>query len=178
MYGHEVTVQSPSGPFQQYQRQGEAICVMAVPGIRENSPFVEEDDIIELRQLLYGDDGSLFGMNAWLAARNAVLGNSSIPTPRQILNLNQLGPAPGWTNVVYSARVLSVVKSKEQLVLRVLGLPGSVIERTERFNVQFMCPPERHLPSKSEDSTQQSTTTTPSPPLDWFWSADICRVLG
>lgn len=146
------------GSFQQFQTQGEAICELEVPGIRENSPFVEEGDIVELRQLVYGNDGSLFGMNTWLAALKAVVGHVSLPVPIQ--NLNQLAPAPGWTNVIYSARVLSVVKSEERLVLRVFGLPGSVIERTAKFNVQFPCPPGRHLPSKSLMGTD---TPTPAP---------------
>lgn len=145
LYGHDLAVQPESGSFQQYQSQGEAICVLLVPGLRENSPFIEDDDVVELRQLVYGRDGSLFGMQTWLAARKAIAANASLPVPRQ--SLSQPGPAPGWTNTVYFARVLSVVKSEERLVLRVLGLPGSVTPRLEKFNVQFPCPPERHLPT-------------------------------
>ncbi|KUI73559.1 Putative helicase MOV-10 [Cytospora mali] len=144
LYGHEVSVQPQSVDFQQYQKQGEAICILQVPGLRENSPFVEEDDVIELRQLLYGADGSLYGMQAWLAARKAIAANASLPVSMR--SVSQQGPALGWTNTIYFARVHSIVRAQEKLVLRVLGFPGNVAERTEKFNIQFPCPPERHLP--------------------------------
>ncbi|ROW06546.1 hypothetical protein VMCG_04411 [Cytospora schulzeri] len=164
LYGHGVAVQPQSGYFQQYQSSGEAICVLEVPGLRENSPSVEEDDVIELRQLVYGRDGSLFGMQAWLAARKEIGANASRPASRQWLS--QPGPAPGWTDTIYLARVLSVVKSEERLVLRVLGLPGSMTPRLEKFNVRFPCPPERHLPNLYALEQELQSITRSIHPLD------------
>lgn len=143
MYGHKVTIKPQSEGFQQYQIQGETICELQVPGLRENSPLVEEDDIIELRQLNYGPDGSLFGMQSWLAAKKAMTANTSLSGRRQ--NVSH-GPALGWTNFIYVARVLRVIRPQEKLLLRVLGFPGGVTEHTVKFNVQFPCSPERHLP--------------------------------
>ena len=143
MYGHEVTVQTSSDDFQQYQEQGEAICILKVPGLRENSPFVEEDDIVELRQLVYGLDDSLYGMQAWLAARKAIAANANLSCSRW--EVSQQGLAPGWTNTIYIARVLSVQRVDERLILRVLGLPEYMTGCTERFNIRFPCSPEKEF---------------------------------
>lgn len=111
LYGHDITLLSdPSAPH-----AGEALCSLQVPGLRENTPFVEEEDIIELRQLAYRNlDG------------------------RDEAASNQLH---GWTHIIYHARVASVIRATETIVLRVQGLYQS-----GKFNVKFLVQEERHLP--------------------------------
>lgn len=111
LYGHELTLlPDPPAPH-----LGEALCSLQVPGLRENTPSIEEEDIIELRQLTYRhlDD-------------------------RGETASNQLH---GWTHIVYHARVASVIRATETIVLRVQGLYQS-----GRFNVKFLVQEERHLP--------------------------------
>lgn len=145
LYGHAVTIKSFSPAFQSFQSQRETICSLRVPGIRENSPLIEEDDIVYLRKLVYGRDGSPLLMREWLGWMKAKAPNSSVPHHGHMFRKD--GPAPGWTNVLFVARVLSVSRSNELLILRVNGLPGGFPqERTERFNVQFPYPVERYLP--------------------------------
>lgn len=137
LFGHSVIIKAvPDGPSQQGQPphiHGAAICIVHVPGLRENSPYVEEDDIVQLRQLRRGIDGNLDMMVPWLAMYKGRMD----------------GPkAPGWTGTIHNARVLSVVRAEETLVLRVLGLATAPLPRdmTFNFNIQFPLPPERHLP--------------------------------
>lgn len=145
LYGHEVTIKPWSPAFQSFQTQRETICSFRVPGIRENSPLVEEDDVVFLRKLVYAQDGSLCLMREWLDSIKAKAYNSSGPHQRHMSRTD--APAPGWTNVLFIARVLSVSRSDELLILRVNGLPGGFPqEHTERFNVQFPSPVERYLP--------------------------------
>lgn len=145
LYGHEVTIKPWSPAFQSFQAQRETICSLRVPGIRENSPLVEEDDVVFLRKLVYAQDGSLCLMREWLDSIKAKAHNSSDPHQKHMFMKD--GSAPGWTNVLFIARVLSVSRSNELLILRVNGLPGGFPqERTERFNVQFPSPFERYLP--------------------------------
>ncbi|KAG6360345.1 hypothetical protein INS49_011403 [Diaporthe citri] len=146
LYGQEVTIKPHSLDFQSFQSQGETICSLRVPGIRENSPFIEDDDVIYLRRLVYGRDGSPLLMREWLEWTKAKTHTSNVPHQRHMFKKD--GPAPGWTNVLYVARVLSVSRPNQLLILRVRGLPGGGFapERTERFNVQFPYPVERYLP--------------------------------
>jgi putative helicase MOV10L1/helicase MOV-10 len=51
LYGHQITIES--------EDNGQTTCSFLVPGLREDSPHVEEDDIVQLRQLRYGDWGRL-----------------------------------------------------------------------------------------------------------------------
>lgn len=134
LYGHTLVIKpasASSGP-------GQTLCTLQVPGLRENSPFVEEEDIVELRQLCYGGDGVLLGMSAWLKQQETA-GN---------IVTDAWQKAPGWTNTIYLARVLGVVRATETLHLRVLGLPAPPVERSDRFNVQFQLPVERHMPMR------------------------------
>lgn len=135
LYGHEVVIK----PASAISRPGEATCTLYVPGLSENTPYVEEDDVLELRQLRYGSDGALFGMSSWLAMRE-VTGNQALSDPSRTS-----GEAPGWTNIIYYARVSSVLRTTEMLVLRVLGLPAPLVGCRELFNVQFQVPVERRL---------------------------------
>ncbi|KAH8770117.1 P-loop containing nucleoside triphosphate hydrolase protein [Diaporthe sp. PMI_573] len=145
LYGHEVAIKPSSRDFRSFQNQGETICSLRVPGIRDNSPLIEEDDIVHLRQLVYGQDGSPLHMREWLEWTKATRHTGS--TPHQGHMFKRGSPAPGWTNVLFAARVLSVSRANELLILRASGLPGVFpTERTERFNVQFPYPVERYLP--------------------------------
>lgn len=145
LYGQDVTINPHSLGSQSFQSQGETICSLRVPGIRENSPLVEDDDVVYLRRLVYGRDGSPLLMREWLEWTKAKTHTSNVP--HQVHMFKKDGLAPGWTNVLYAARVLSVSRQNELLILRVRGLPGGGFapERTERFNVQFPYPVERYL---------------------------------
>lgn len=146
LYGQEVTIKPYSLDFQSFQSQGETICSLRVPGIREDSPLIEDDDVVYLRRLVYGHDGNPLRMREWLEGTKAKTYTSSVPHQRHTFKKDD--PAPGWTNVLYAARVLSVSRRNELLILRVRGLPnvGFASERTERFNVQFPYPIDRYLP--------------------------------
>jgi hypothetical protein len=145
LYGHEVVIKPSSQDFQSFQTQGETICSLRVPGIRENSPLIEEDDVVHLRQLVYGQDGNPLHMREWLESNKDTTHVRS--TPHQWHMFRKGSPAPGWTNVLLTARVLSASRANELLTLRVSGLPAVFpTERTERFNVQFPYPVERYLP--------------------------------
>lgn len=112
-----------------------ATCTILVPGLREYSPYVEEDDVIELRQLRYEQSGT----------KNAALSRHR-----------------PWSGIIYRARVSAVVRSKEILVLRVEGLtpqtaevwmpygvdPDPSMEHRVAFNVQFPVPDERYRPMR------------------------------
>lgn len=145
LYGQDLTIKPYSLDFQSFQNQGETICSLRVPGIRENSPLIEDDDVVYLRRLVYGRDGSPLLMREWLEWTKTKTFTGSMPHHRHMFKKD--GPAPGWTNILYVARVLSVSRSNELLILRVRGLPGGFAqERTERFNVQFPYPIDRCLP--------------------------------
>jgi len=58
LFGHDITISSYDNSQTTYSFE--------VPGLRENSPYVDEDDIIQLRQLRYDHLGKLFGMEQWL----------------------------------------------------------------------------------------------------------------
>lgn len=135
LYGHDVVLKPASAAIV----SGETICTLRVPGLRENSPFVEEEDIVELRHLRYGADNRLLGMAEWLRVRDDPYYDHFQPHPQQ-------GEAPGWTNVIYLARVLGINRATETLWLRVVGLPTPMTERTERFNIQFRVSVERQMP--------------------------------
>lgn len=94
LYGHDVTLH----PDPAWSQTIEALCSLQVPGLRENTPFVEEEDVIELRQLIYQnvDDGSS-------------------PEYSQL---------HGWTHIIYHARVANVIRASETILLRVRGLSG------------------------------------------------------
>lgn len=77
-------------------------------------------------------------MSEWLNVRDGPpFYQSQSPSPHD--------EAPGWTNIVYLARVWRVVRATETLWLRVLGLPTPATDRIERFNIQFHVSDERHM---------------------------------
>ena len=119
-----------------------------VPGLRENSPYVEEDDVVQLRQLRFDHAGRLLeGLG------HVVPFGAAVP----------LYPAPGpWTEIIYNSRVIAVRRSteKEELILLVSGMtyhssevlvgypPGHLPAAAHkiRFNIQFPVPADRYWP--------------------------------
>ncbi|KAI5926707.1 P-loop containing nucleoside triphosphate hydrolase protein [Camillea tinctor] len=121
-----------------------ATCTFHVAGLRENTPYIEEDDVVELRQLLPDRPGPLRGQ------------------------------PPGWSGLVFKGRVLNVRRSDEQLELCVEGLearhiitnsgeakqrkdrPGaSGYQVTLKFNIRFPVPMERYQPMQHALSNVQ-----------------------
>ena len=127
LYGHTISILSHSA--------GNTTCSIVVPGLRENRPYVEEDDVVQLRELHFDRDGNPLGMRQWL-------------TWYAKFGWGERGwseaPAPGWTGFIYNARVLSVRRKEEQLVVRFFGITAQnssidlrkLGEQQFRFNVQ------------------------------------------
>ena len=122
---------------------------IVVPGLRENSPYVEEDDPIQLRQLRVDAYGRLVeGGQGFMSPEALSLAFAPHYTP---------GP---WTDLVYNARVYAVKRATEELVVLVWGLTlqnsevmqnvpqGQILPAKHRlkFNIQFPVPRERYLP--------------------------------
>jgi DNA polymerase III delta prime subunit len=132
---------------------GQTTCSFLVPGLGENSPYVEEDDIIQLRQLRYDDKGRLLGMEQWLTPSSQFHGGTGFPAPGGRWRGE---PAPGWTGIIYNARVLAVQRKQTTLVASVYGLMSqntsfdmrlSLSRKGHlRFNVRFPIRRERYLP--------------------------------
>lgn len=101
---------------------------MIVPGLQENSPYIEEDDTIQLRQLFCDNSGGLLGMEQWLAGGKW-----------------RGQPAPGWAGVIYNARVVALQRKQKRLIIRVKGLFPNLAQRVVYFNVQFPLPDDRYL---------------------------------
>lgn len=145
LYGHQVDIMPPADSLD----KGHTICTLQVPGLRENSPFVEEDDIVQLRQLVYEDGKNILcGMAEWLRLKDVFEFNQLQTHPWQ-------DNAPGWTQIVYHARVLGVVRATETLHLRVAGLPLGR-NPTPKFNVQFAVPYERNVVSSPPEESRLS----------------------
>lgn len=121
-----------------------ATVTLVVPGLRENRPYIEQDDRLQLRQLRVTEP------------TNALVSHMWDPTCAQYV------PVPPWTTYIYEARVLAVIRTHEQLVLSVHGLtmdtsevslhapPGTLMPTGTMhrltFNVQFPFPEERLSP--------------------------------
>ena len=143
LFGHEITTISRS-------KTG-TTCSFLVPGLRENSPYVEEDDIVQLRQLVYDQLGRLFRMEQWLS-------------PPSLFNRGGFGyeapggrwrgeRAPGWTGIIYNARILAVQRRENRLVVRVDGLLPDLPYSPApvgglKFNIQFPIANNRYLPMR------------------------------
>jgi hypothetical protein len=110
------------------------MCRFKIPGLRENSPYIEEDDVVEIRQLRYegweklvGTGDGMFGVQPPIAT-------------------------PIWTGVVFEARVLSVQRKNEEIVVAVAGLMALDYQQSlsgasrPRFNIQFPVPKHRYTP--------------------------------
>ncbi|TVY47520.1 putative helicase [Lachnellula occidentalis] len=105
-----------------------------VPGLQENSPYLEVDDVVQLRQI--HEDIHI--------PQTSGSGGSRVYSTFQ------------WTGVIYNARVFSIQRKTETLVVRLSGprLQPQVVGSDKRpvgfhrlkFNVQFPLPEGRFLP--------------------------------
>jgi putative helicase MOV10L1/helicase MOV-10 len=111
-----------------------AMIDIKVPGIQENSPYVEEDDIIELREI-----------------RHVPAAPLEDPHSHQIIYT--------WPGRIYNARVSRVQRKTETLTVKVrdLGIPPGKSDKyhtrrwpkqTQRFNLQFPISEKRYIPMK------------------------------
>ncbi|KAH8889614.1 P-loop containing nucleoside triphosphate hydrolase protein, partial [Thozetella sp. PMI_491] len=134
LYGQEVTV-----TLQEHYPG--SICLFTVPGLREETPRLYEDDIVQLRQLRYDSQGRFLG---------AAIGQNQFPTASK----QEMIP---WTGRIYNGRVTRVQLQQELLTVKVYGLdqqslslpPGVTAmgqSFSAMFNIQFMAPTERYLP--------------------------------
>lgn len=106
-----------------------------VPGLQENSPYIEVDDIVQLRQI---------HEERPKAPRR---GRPRIEEPFQMAQ---------WTGVSYNGRVSNIRRKNETLVVRLSGpslqprrlRPDSFMVHHLKFNVQFPVPEERFLPMR------------------------------
>ncbi|KAK3334183.1 P-loop containing nucleoside triphosphate hydrolase protein [Cercophora scortea] len=136
LYAHEGLVQ--------FESESEAKVTITVPGLREFTPYVEEDDCVQLRQI----------------RPDKFMKQGFIVEYGRYPNMFQ-GP---WTGYVYDARISAVVRAKKTLVLRVLGLtpltselfmlggyPQTVAGQTYtlKFNIQFPLVRERYHPMEN-----------------------------
>ncbi|KAK0609655.1 P-loop containing nucleoside triphosphate hydrolase protein, partial [Bombardia bombarda] len=137
LYGHEGVMKLLS------DKQAEV--TIEVPGLREYSPYVEDDDLVQLRQIRYdGATGLIPSVNTAFY--------SPYPPP--------FYPSGPWTEIIYNARVSAVLRPVEKLVLRVDGmtLQGTEVllnhppnqpltsEHKLKLNIQFPVPRERYYP--------------------------------
>ncbi|KAF8863147.1 P-loop containing nucleoside triphosphate hydrolase protein [Acephala macrosclerotiorum] len=146
LFGHDITTLSHG--------TDQTTCSFLVAGLRENSPYVEEDDIVQLRQLRYDYTGRLLGMEQWLSPSSQFHGGT--PGFPALGGRWRSEPAPGWTGIIYNARVLAVQRKQNRLVVRVhgpmvqsasFGRQHSLSQKDHlKFNVQLPVPKERYLP--------------------------------
>ncbi|GAB1320983.1 Putative helicase MOV-10 [Madurella fahalii] len=139
LYGHEGIVEFPRSQF--FDVNDRTTVTIAVPGLREDTPYIEQEDIVELRHLWTDADGRLL--------RDQFPAGPSLPGCRP--------PAP-WTDILYRARVSAVLRAQEKLILHVSGLgavnpdiigspqpyqPFPKVHR-HRFNVRFPVPVQKN----------------------------------
>ncbi len=116
-----------------------AVCTIVVPGLREETPLIFEDDVVQLRQLRHDSDGRFLGTQ---------------PAPRFMPEWER--DRLSWTRKIYNGRVTRVRQLQlETLTVKVVGLNFQSLGLSEnffsrdsftvRFNVQFSAPRERFL---------------------------------
>ena len=133
-----------------YDVLGSATCSILVPGLRENSPYVEENDIVQFRELIYDKNNRLLDMDHWMNPPRQIYRNGGW----QLTGGRWRGePAPGWTGIIYNARVLAVRRKDNTLVVRIDGSPdldrwAYSLPDSLRFNIQFPVPGKRYQPMK------------------------------
>ncbi|KAK3339699.1 P-loop containing nucleoside triphosphate hydrolase protein [Lasiosphaeria hispida] len=133
LYAHEGVIE--------FLSDKQAKVTIVVPGLRENTPYLEEDDIVELRQLRADKEGRL--------VEGGFYGNTIT--------------SASWTENIYLTRVTAVVRATETVVLLasdltlqasevLLGhLPDQMLppQHTLRFNMQFPVMAHRAHPMMS-----------------------------
>lgn len=122
---------------------GFTTCAIKVPGLQENSPYVEEDDVLEFRELIHDSSGRLLGMDNWISQLRQFYGSK--PWPQQW----RREPAPGWTSFIYHARVAAIKRKDNTLMVRFDEIPDAwrgAPPNFLRFNIQFPVPITRYEP--------------------------------
>jgi helicase MOV-10 len=95
LYNNKVTMDDP-------------LWELSVPGLRENSPFLEMGDVLQLRQLWVDSNMDVMQVPTWVGD----VGVIRAPILRYKC----------WTQVQYDARVFSVNRAKEVVYLKAEGL--------------------------------------------------------
>ncbi|KAF2670238.1 P-loop containing nucleoside triphosphate hydrolase protein [Microthyrium microscopicum] len=97
------------------------------PGVREETPFIQAGDLIELRQLIVMDPiKRIILMQEWIKAFQRPSYNIG-----QLAILNPSEPLPpGWTGASIIARVHTVIRSRDTVAIYAPGLSGNL-----NFNV-------------------------------------------
>ena len=99
------------------------------PGVREETPFIQAGDSIQLRQLTPLDESMrLASMEHWIkTVGRPHLNSGRLDTPSPL--------PPGWTGSLYVARVHTVIRRQEAVVLYAPHLSGNM-----EFNVILPVP--------------------------------------
>jgi DNA polymerase III delta prime subunit len=162
LYEHDVAIR--------FLPNGDMECAMVVPGLREDSPHIEEGDVIELRQFMYPAPPQNPLQILWYSRPgkplNTTLYHMHFP-------LNSEYSKGEWTGKVLFARVSNVLRKEEKLLLVIdkVGFPllmtdvantvGQIVHG--KFNVQFPTMEERYFGMRSVlpviQNVLQSTTT-------------------
>jgi len=130
--------------------------------VRENSPYLEEDDIVQFRQLTYE---CVVENNLW------ILNTPPIPTKMfPGASVSQ----PRWTGMILNARITGIQRKEELVSVRILGLDSErlLIEMSRsrgqklscKFNIQFPVMKERYL------AMQQVL-----PVIQWALGENVCN---
>lgn len=139
LYAHDVQVKFPThGDLEA------AVCTIIVPGLREYSPYVEENDEVVLRRAKTDGHGRIMGVQH----------NQYLYDP-----YSRNGDSQPWDGVEYRGRVTAVVRARETLVVNVDGITRQMAglqwnthhnDNTInlKFNIQFPIPEERSRPMR------------------------------
>ncbi|CAI4217465.1 unnamed protein product [Parascedosporium putredinis] len=92
------------------ETEGAATCTLTVPGLKEYAPYLEEDDVVQLRQLTH--DKPLVHGRAYMIT--------------------------GWTGVIYHARVTAVRRAEETVTLLVAELARSFLGNGSAWKYEDM----------------------------------------
>jgi hypothetical protein len=92
-----------------------------IPGLRENSPYIEEDDVVELRMLQY------------MISPSPYIGQPPVSTV-------------SWNGIVHESRVVRVQRKDEEISLAITGLqiPSMYESPPTRFNIRFPLQKQRY----------------------------------
>jgi hypothetical protein len=145
LYEHDVTVKDHGIGVP-------ASCSFHVPGLRENSPYIEEGDVIQLRQLRYDHRNQPYGTEQWPAP---IFSYPRYPSTGYVVP-GERWPrqsTPSWTGVIYNGRVAAVQRKEEQLIVKVTGLDVQNLHFSMvlgnpylKFNITFPVQMDRYMP--------------------------------
>ncbi|KAI1498916.1 P-loop containing nucleoside triphosphate hydrolase protein [Biscogniauxia marginata] len=111
-----------------------ATCIFHVAGLRENTPYIEEDDVIELRQLLYDRPGPLNQPPGW----SGMVFNGRVVNIRRADEQVEL--------CVNGLESRHIIREPSDVKPRTDHPGGSGYQVTLKFNIRFPVPIERYLP--------------------------------